>query len=140
MLEENSVATLARAGAKPLNEMSAERSRARSCFTQNSVKVFLASFRAAVVFKEEVFAKELNGDQYGFIQQDGAMGRRHRSVLCAFVQTRHGVRQKTAEEHLRALNLGRVIPLFAISMRGFVEMYLVHGFLPTLKPRNVIFQ
>jgi integrase len=69
------------------------------------------------------------------INTDGTLGRNRESVILGPVQSMT-LRQakKTSEEHLRPLNLGKVTPYSAITIREFVEKYFVPNFFPTLKP------
>jgi integrase len=69
-----------------------------------------------------------------FIKPDGTLGRNRESVILGPV-TGMTLRQarKAAEEHLRPLNLGKVTPYSAITIREFVEKYFVPNFFPTLK-------
>jgi integrase len=69
------------------------------------------------------------------INTDGTLGRNRESVILGPV-TSMTLRQarKAAEEHLRPLNLGKVTPYSAISIRDFVDKYFVPNFFPTLKP------
>ena len=69
------------------------------------------------------------------INTDGTLGRNRESVILGPVANMT-LRQarKAAEEHLRPLNLGKVTPYSAITIREFVEKYFVPNFFPTLKP------
>jgi integrase len=69
------------------------------------------------------------------INTDGTLGRNRESVILGPV-TSMTLRQarKAAEEHLRPLNLGKVTPYSAITIREFVDKYFVPNFFPTLKP------
>jgi integrase len=68
------------------------------------------------------------------INPDGKIGRKRESVILGSV-TSMTRRQalKSAEEHLRPLNLGKVTPFSAILFREFVDKYFVPNFFPTLK-------
>src|SRR5229473_2178589 len=69
------------------------------------------------------------------INTDGTLGRNRESVILGPVRSMT-LRQarKASEEHLRPLNLGKVTPYSAITIREFVEKYFVPNFFPTLKP------
>jgi integrase len=70
-----------------------------------------------------------------FIKEDGSLGRRLASKTLGPVRdlTRRQAR-KLAEEHLRPLNLGRVVPLSTITLGDFVKQQFVPHAFPVLKP------
>jgi integrase len=70
-----------------------------------------------------------------FIKQDGSLGRRLASKTLGPVRdlTRRQA-SKLAEEHLRPLNLGRVVPLSTSTLGDFVKQQFVPNAFPVLKP------
>jgi len=70
-----------------------------------------------------------------FIKRDGSLGRRLASKTLGRVRdlTRRQAR-KLAEEHLRPLNLGRVVPLSTVTLGDFVKQQFVPYAFPVLKP------
>jgi integrase len=70
-----------------------------------------------------------------YIKEDGSLGRRLASKTLGPVRawTRRQAR-KLAEEHLRPLNLGRVMPLSTITLGDFIEKQFVPNVFPVLKP------
>src|SRR5438132_2602652 len=72
-----------------------------------------------------------------FIKEDGNVGRRLASKTLGAVRdlTRRQAK-KLAEEHLRPLNLGRVMPLSTITLGDFVKQQFVPNVFPVLKTLN----
>jgi integrase len=72
-----------------------------------------------------------------FIQEDGTIGRRLMSKVLGPVRelTRRQAR-KLAEEHLRPLNLGRLVPQSTVTLQQFVETHFVPNVFPVLKPSS----
>jgi integrase len=72
-----------------------------------------------------------------FIQGDGTIGRRLLSKVLGPVRelTRRQAR-KLAEEHLRPLNLGRLVPQSTVTLQQFVETHFVPNVFPVLKPSS----
>lgn len=72
-----------------------------------------------------------------FIQDDGTIGRRLLSKVLGPVRelTRRQAR-KLAEEHLRPLNLGRLVPQSTVTLQQFVETHFVPNVFPVLKPSS----
>jgi integrase len=70
-----------------------------------------------------------------FLKEDGSFGRSLVSKTLGPVRdlTLRQAR-KLAEEHLRPLNLGRVVPLSTITLQDFVEKQFVPNLFPVLKP------
>ncbi len=69
-----------------------------------------------------------------FIKEDGSVGRRLASKTLGAVRdlTRRQAK-KLAEEHLRPLNLGRVMPLSTVTLGDFVKQQFVPNVFPVLK-------
>jgi len=69
-----------------------------------------------------------------FIKPDGSIGRRLKSVILGRVRgtTKREARKK-ADEMLRPLNQGKVLPQSTMKFREFVEGYFVPHLFPTLK-------
>jgi hypothetical protein len=72
-----------------------------------------------------------------FIEENGTIGRRLLSKVLGAVRelTRRQAR-KLAEEHLRPLNLGRVVPQSIVTLGQFVETHFVPNVFPVLKPSS----
>ena len=70
-----------------------------------------------------------------YIKEDGSIGRRRQSATLGLVSemTLREAR-KAADELLRPLNQGRVLPQSTMKFRDFVERYFCPLFFPTLKP------
>jgi integrase len=70
-----------------------------------------------------------------YIAEDGRIGRRRQSATLGLVsQITLRQARKLAEDRLRPLNQGRVLPQSTMKFRDFVERYFVPLFFPTLKP------
>ena len=70
-----------------------------------------------------------------FLGQDGTIIRKRESAILGTaceITRRQALR--LAEEHLRPLNAGKVVPLSSITFRQFVELHFIPNVLPTLKP------
>ena len=70
-----------------------------------------------------------------YIKDDGSIGRRRQSAALGPVSelTLREAR-KLAEDRLRPVNQGRLVPQSTMKFRDFVERYFVPLFFPTLKP------
>lgn len=70
-----------------------------------------------------------------YIKEDGSIGRRRQSATLGLVSemTLREAR-KAADELLRPLNQGRLLPQSTMKFRDFVERYFCPLFFPTLKP------
>jgi integrase len=70
-----------------------------------------------------------------FLKPDGSIGRKRESVILgpANVLTKRQAR-KLAEEFLRPLNQGKLLPTATITFEDFIERYFALNALPTLKP------
>jgi integrase len=70
-----------------------------------------------------------------YIREDGSIGRRRRSATLGLVsEITFRQARKLAEDRLRPLNQGSLLPQSTIKYKDFVERYLVPLFFPTLKP------
>ncbi len=69
-----------------------------------------------------------------FLITDGTIGRKRESTILGIVsEMTKRQAQKAAEEHLRALNLGKITPLSTQTFREFVETHFVPNVFPVLK-------
>jgi len=69
-----------------------------------------------------------------FLKEDGSLGRRLASKTLGPVRDlTRGQARKLAEEHLRPLNLGRVVPLSTITLGDFLKQQFVPNAFPVLK-------
>jgi integrase len=69
-----------------------------------------------------------------YLKPDGSLGRKRESIILARVkQITRRQAQRLAEEHLRPLNQGKLLPSATITFESFVERYFITNALPTLK-------
>ena len=69
-----------------------------------------------------------------FIKDDGSLGRRLASRTLGPVRDLTRRQARKLAEHLRPLNLGRVVPLSTITLGDFVQQQFVPNAFPVLKP------